>query len=295
MRRITRRTGLFASLLLPLIAAGSAVPAQSSDPVDRDTRILSIGGSVTEIVHALGAGDLLVARDSTSSYPASVTDLPDVGYMRALSPEGVLSVDPDLILAEADAGPPEAIDVLEAAGIPMVTIPDAMDRAGLLAKVEAVGAALDLEEEAEALSQEIGARLDAALERAETDTPARVLFVLSSENGRIMASGTGTAADGIIALAGATNAVTAFAGYKTLTDEAVAEAAPDVVLMMEGRGGHGSDDAVLKLPAFAGTPAARDGAIVRMDGLLLLGFGPRTPEAVERLSDAIAQVRGDDG
>jgi iron complex transport system substrate-binding protein len=95
-------------------------------------------------------------------------------------------------------------------------------------------------------------------------------------------------------------AVDGFEGYKTLTDEAVGEAVPDVVLMMEGRGGHGSEDAVLRLPAFADTPAAEAGAMRRMDGLLLPGFGPRTPDAVEDMAAAFAsaqEARGgsDDG
>ena len=78
--------------LLPQGAALCALPAFATG----EARLLSIGGSVTEIVHALGQGDRLVARDTTSTYPPEVTDLPDVGYARALSPEGVLSVDPSL-------------------------------------------------------------------------------------------------------------------------------------------------------------------------------------------------------
>ena len=106
-----------------------------------------------------------------------------------------------------------------------------------------------------------------------------------------MASGTGTAADGIIAMAGGVNAVSAFEGYKQMTDEAVAAAAPDVILMMDrsGSGGdHDSSDAELfAMPAIATTPAAEAGAVVRMDGLTLLGFGPRTAEAVTALSGAL--------
>ena len=91
-----------------------------------EARILSIGGSVTEIVHALDQGHRLIARDTTSTFPPEVTDLPDVGYARALSPEGVLSVNPSHILAIDDAGPPETIEVLKASGIPFTSVPDAM-------------------------------------------------------------------------------------------------------------------------------------------------------------------------
>ncbi|MFP4451379.1 MAG: hemin ABC transporter substrate-binding protein [Rhodosalinus sp.] len=251
-------------------------------------RIVVAGGAVTEIVYALGAGDRVVARDTTSSHPPEVEALPDVGYVRRLSPEGVLSLAPDLILAEEGAGPAETVQVLERAEIPFVTIPDATDAAGVAAKIRAVGAALDLEAKAAALAEEIESEIATVQDRAEgVAEPVRVLFLLSAEGGRLLASGTDTAADAMIRMAGGTNAVTGFEGYKPLTDEAVMAAAPDVVLMMEGRAeGHGGAG-VLGHPALAATPAGRDGRLVEMDGLYLLGFGPRTAQAVADLNAAL--------
>lgn len=148
-------------------------------------------------------------------------------------------------------------------------------------------------EEGARLARETDRALAAAEEAAAGGEPRRVLFVLSMQGGRVMASGRGTAAAGIIEMAGGENAVTAFEGYKPLTDEAVAEARPDVILMMDRGGGHGADDAALLAhPALETTPAARNGAVVRMDGLLLLGFGPRTPEAVTALSRALDAEAG---
>lgn len=253
-------------------------------------RVVSIGGSVTEIVHALGEGDRLVARDTTSSYPEAVTGLPDVGYMRALSPEGVLSVDPDMIIAEDGAGPPETVAILTAAALPFVMVPDGYTRAAVHAKIMAVADALGVPEKGAALAADTDAALERAAAASRTETPRRVLFVLSMQGGRILAAGRDTAADGIIALAGGVNAVTGFTGYKPLTDEAIVAAAPDIILMMDRRGDHAIADAdLLTHPAIATTPAAQagKGAILRMDGLLLLGFGPRTPDAVTRLHAAL--------
>lgn len=251
-------------------------------------RIVVAGGAVTEIVYALGAGDRVVARDTTSSHPPQVEALPDVGYVRRLSPEGVLSMAPDLILAEEGSGPPETVQILERAEISFVTIPDATDAAGVAAKIRAVGAALDLEAKAAALAEQIESEIATVQARAEgVAEPARVLFLLSAEGGRLLASGTDTAADAMIRMAGGANAVTGFEGYKPLTDEAVLAAAPDVVLMMEGRAqGHGGAG-VLSHPALAATPAGRDGRLVEMDGLYLLGFGPRTAQAVADLNAAL--------
>lgn len=271
----------------------AALFALLAGPAMAQDRVLVLGGSVAEIVDALGQSDRLIARDTTTQYPPELTELPDVGYLRALSPEGVLSVDPDLILAEPDAGPPEALEVLRAAAIPYVEVPDGFDAHTLAAKIGAVGAALGVEAEAEALAAKTAASLGAAVAAAAEGPPARAIFVLSMANGRVMAAGTDTSADAMLRLAGAENVMADVEGYKPVSDEAIAAAAPDVVVMMDRGGDHGADDATLFAhPGFATSPAAEAGAVVRMDGLLLLGFGPRTPEAVERLASEIARTRG---
>jgi iron complex transport system substrate-binding protein len=274
-----------ATLALSLIAA---LPAAAQE---KPGRIVAIGGSVTEIIYALGASDRLIARDTTSSYPPEVTALPDVGYMRALSPEGVLSVDPALIIAEEGAGPIETINVLEDANIPFVTVPDAYSASGVSAKIIAVGDAIGEKANAKELADTLRRELDKitrASVQSREDTPKRVLFILSTQGGRIMASGTGTAAAAMIEMAGGENAVSAFEGYKPLTDEAVIAAAPDAILMMEREGDHDSTvEGLLQMPVIASTPAAKTRAVIRMDGLYLLGFGPRTALAVADLNRAL--------
>ena len=287
----TLHLGLGAALLtVGLLALPLSPKAQAVDA----PRLLTLGGSVTEIVVALGAGDLLVARDSTSTYPPAVAALPDVGYVRALSPEGVLSVAPDLILSERGAGPAETIAVLEAAGVEFVTMPDDPTPQGVLDKIDAVAQALRLQDQGAALRAQVAAGLEAAQARADavTDTK-RVLFVLSLQSGRVMAGGEGSSAAGIIALAGGVNAASGFDGYKQMTDEAVIAAAPDMILMMDREGDLAISDAdVMRHPALGLTPAAGNGQILRMNGMLLLGFGPRTPEAATTLHDALYAPEG---
>jgi iron complex transport system substrate-binding protein len=274
-------------LLLSLILPGLAGGAEAEE---RPARVVALGGAVTEIVYALGQGDRLVARDTTSTWPPEATALPDVGYVRALSPEGVLSVEPDLILATEGSGPVEAVEVLREAGVPFVTVADGYDAAAIRAKIETVAAALGVPAEGAALADRLEADLAAAVAAAERPVPPRVLFVLSMQGGRIMAAGADTAAEGIIALAGGVNALTGVAGYRQIGDEAVLRAAPEVILMMDRSGDHAIDDDALRAhPALGATPAAEAGAIVRLPGLLMLGFGPRTPEAVRALSAAFAR------
>ena len=160
---------------------------------------------------------------------------------------------------------------------------------GIRAKILAVADALDLPREGAALAAKVEADLAAMAAMAATVTaPKRVLFILSAQGGRIMAGGDGSSAEGIIQLAGGVNAATGFDGYKQMTDEAVLTAAPDVIVMMDREGDHAALDAELfALPSLATSPAAASGKIIRMDGLLLLGFGPRTAEAARALHDAI--------
>jgi len=273
------------------IAAISVVLAGSSLAQSPEEGIVSIGGSVTEIIYELGEQDRLLARDSTSTFPSEVTDLPNVGYMRALSPEGVLSIGGSMIISEEGAGPPETIAVLRAADIPFVEVPSAYTHEDILAKILAVGAALDVEPEAEALAARVHAELSAAEDLAAQragDQPLRVMFILSVRDGRIMAGGRDTSAHGIIEMAGGENAFSDFHGYRLVSDEAVVAANPDVILMMNRGGDHGADDATLfAMPALRTSQAAADNAVIRLDGLLMLGFGPRTAEAVTLLSDEL--------
>lgn len=276
------------------LALAASVALITPALAEQSKRVVTLGGSITEIAVALGAGAQLVARDSTSTYPAEITALPDVGYIRALSPEGVLSVAPDLILAEADAGPPAAVDVLTAAGVPFLQMPGDPSPAGVVAKIKAVGAALGRDAAGVALADKVSSGLAEAETRAAAVTvKKRVLFVLSMQGGRVMAGGAHSSAEGIIALAGGVNAATGFDGYKQMTDEAVLAAAPDLILMMDREGdlAIGNPD-VLAHPTLSQTPAAQAGAIVRMDGMMLLGFGPRTPDAAKALYDALYPKAG---
>ena len=276
---------------LVALAALCLMPGSSRAEDTRANRVLAIGGAVTEIVYALGEQDRLVGRDSTSTYPPEATDLPDVGYIRALSPEGVLSVEPNLILARENNGPPEAVEVLKATGLRWVDVPDEFTLEGINKNISIVASELGVPEKGEALKQKVRADIAKAQERLATvDRKLEVMFVLSIQDGKINTSGTGTAADGIIKLAGGDNVIDQFQGYKQITDEAVINAAPEVIVMMNGRGeapDHQAPNALLEAhPALSTTPAVRNGRVIRMDGLLLLGFGPRTGEAISELADA---------
>jgi heme transport system substrate-binding protein len=266
----------------------AALPARAAEGVAvfADTsRIAAIGGSITEIVYALGEQGHLVARDSTSHYPQAALELPDVGYMRQLSPEGVLSVNPSGILALDGSGPKEAVDVLKKSSIPFIEVPEHYSHEGILEKIHVVGKALGADARADVLAAEVDAKLKAAEKQtASIKDRKRILFVLSTQGGKILAAGGDTAADGIIKLAGGVNAVEGFSGYKQMSDEAIVTARPDAILIMTNAGPATSDHELFSNPSIASTPAGAARKLIRMDGGYLLGFGPRTADAIHELA-----------
>jgi iron complex transport system substrate-binding protein len=268
--------------LLPLFAV-AATPA----------RIVALGGDITEIIYALDAQSSLVGVDSTSEWPDAAKKLPDVGYVRQLSAEGVLSLRPQRVLATADAGPPQVLEQLREAGVRIEHLPVSHTPDGVLDKLRRVGRILGREDAAERLAKRLGADYATLAGRvAKMAYHPRVVFLLSAGSGSPMAAGRDTAATHAIALAGGVDPADGFTGYKAVSAEALVALAPDVIVLMHEREqALGGVDGVLKLPGVAQTPAGRARRIVFVDGQALLGFGPRNADRELALQRVLAAVR----
>ena len=289
-----RSAGLLFALSVCLVGVAamgdrSGAAEQAAGTVADTSRIVSIGGDVTEILYALHAAPKIVAVDTTSTFPGkALKEKKSVGYMRALSTEGVLSTNPTVIIAAADAGPPEVVSALKSSSVPYVEVPDEPTPEGIAAKIRLVAAALGAEDEAKALARDVTRDFDAlAGQRKRIAKPARALFVLSVQNGRALVAGRGTAADAIFALAGAENAAAEITGYKPLADEAAVELAPDVIVAMQNPVPGNEPRKMLELPLFRSTPAAVNKRLIEMDGNYLLNFGPRAGQAARDLMQAL--------
>lgn len=283
---------LASAMVLSALSAGAVEVVDAEErqvEIADSSHVVSIGGSITEIIHALGLGHRIAAVDSTSLYPPGLlSNKPVVGYMRSLSAEGVLSTSPTLILAEDGSGPPETIEILEKASVPFVLVPSEPGAEGAIAKIRFVAEAMEVPERGHRLATLVAEDLE-TVRRAVQHVPrkAKVMFILSLSDGRVLAAGEQTSAAAMIELAGATNALKGFTGFKPVNNEAILEAAPDVIVMM-ARGDHAaSPREVFSHPALAATPAAVMDRLVTMDGLYLLGFGPRIAHAVRDLAAGI--------
>ena len=283
-----------ALLALGLCLAGST--GNAADETVKDTsRIVSVGGDVTEILYALEADPKIVAIDTTSTFPRSaLKEKKKVGYMRALSTEGVLSTNPTVIVAAADAGPAEVVAALKSSSVPYIEVPEDSTREGISKKIQLIAAAIGAEEKAKALERDVARDFDELADRRKRITKTvRALFVISVQNGRAMVAGNGTAADAIFALAGAENVASGINGYRPLADEAGIELAPDVIVTMSDPVPGYEPRKILELPVFRSTPAAANGRLVEMDGNYLLNFGPRAGQAARDLMLALYPALGE--
>lgn len=294
MRRATAHVLAWAFAALVVVAPCTAVAevtvvdagGRSVRIIDA-SRILSIGGDVTEIIYALGAGDRIVGVDTTSQFPPqALKEKTSVGYMRALSSEGVVSVGATIVLATERAGPPEVIKTLKTTSVPYIEVPDEHSATGIVKKVRLIAQAIGAEAEGEKVAEEVLAGFAALADlRGKIKRPLRALFVLGVQNGRVTVGGKTTSADAILALAGAQNVATAVNGFRPVPDEAVVELAPDVIVAMRRSSDSDAHDLsqLFSLKGIQSTPAGAAKRIVLMDGLYLLGFGPRAPAAAREL------------
>lgn len=274
-----------------LLVGGWLVPAAACETAEDSSRIAVAGGSLTEIIHFLGAEERIVAVDTTSDFPEAER-FPSIGYVRALDAEGLLSMRPTLVLGEDDMGPPEAVAAVRRLGVPVVRVPEMHSAFGILAKVRCVAAVLNLHTEAEGLIEAKLSPQVEALARLPSEGAVRpkAAFLLGIRDGAPVGAGRGTSAHGLLSMASAKNVLDGFEGWKPVSMEAMAGAAPDyIVIAQRGAAGDSGVRQVLAHPALPATPAgqAPGRRLIVMDGMAMLGFGPRTLQAALRLASLL--------
>ena len=267
----------------------ASAKALETAPVQAEPQIgslVTLGGSITETVFALGLGDKVVGVDVSSLYPIETTKLPKVGYYRQVSAEGVISLAPKMVIATASSGPKDVLDKITDVGIRLESIPAIKTFDGAKARIQSIAKLIGAEDKASQLI----AKMDRQIQGVKkVKAPKKVLFIYARGAGSLNVAGTKNAADEMIRLAGGVNAVSEYEGYKPINSESIVAAAPDVILMTSrGLKSVGGVEAVTKLKGIELTPAAKNKAIIEVDDLLLLGFGPRTGEAVVDLASKIS-------
>lgn len=273
--------GLTAVLLFP-----NLVLAQESLP----QRWVSSGGALSEWVVQLGGEDKLVGVDTTSRHPSALSKLPSIGYQRQLAAEGILALQPDLLLGSEEMGPPPVLEQLAAAGVRIERLSARAELDSLQANLQRLGQLLGDEAAAQRAYADYLARLQTQrqwVERAQRDQAAPgVLLLIGHAGGSPLVGGVDTAADWLISHAGGRNLAT-HSGYKALSSEALLALDPQVVVVADrALEGEAARQALLQQnPALAGTRAAREGRLLALDPTLLVGgLGPRVPDGLAMLA-----------
>jgi iron complex transport system substrate-binding protein len=261
-----------------------------------ESRIVSIGGAITEIVYALGKGDLVVGRDTSSYYPSSVGKVPTVGYVRQLNPEGILSLRPTLVIGPEGLNPPTIVGQLENAKVQVSLLPKVDSCNDTKISILTLGKLLNAETEASKLLKTLERDLkllDKALTSRTNLTKKRVLMLYVRGNRSQFILGKGSGPGVMLQIAGAKNVGEQVDGVKPITAEAMVALNPEVlVFFKKGVDSIGGTVKLNDLPGVPFTKAGKEQRFVIMDDLYLAGFGPRCGKAALDLFNGIHQKTG---
>jgi iron complex transport system substrate-binding protein len=286
--RITRREAIGFALL----AAGAWPLGALADDGEPGNRVVCVSKQINEFIYAIGAQGYLVARDLTSIYPPEIVKLPSVGYHRALSPEGILSMQPSVFLTDGNVGPNAVLDRLREVGIPIVVMDPGKTLAGAEDLLTRLGRYFHREDAAGSVLAAWKAGMDRALhdeeQRKEQPRPRVLIIHFGEEINNYLALANGGPAQQVLAWAGGDNAIDRIGGMVRLTPELIAQAAPEVILATEvGFDRLGSAEKFAQLPGIDLTPAAKSGRIFRIVEDDVMYFGPRTPGAIAEIAGLI--------
>ncbi|WP_030774280.1 heme/hemin ABC transporter substrate-binding protein [Streptomyces sp. NRRL F-2664] len=258
-------------------------------------RVVPLTGSLNEIVHTLGLGKQVVARDITATFEQAAA-LPVVTRGHDVSAESVLSLRPTLVLAETTTGPAEAVQQIRDAGIPVVVVAPAKGLDDIPKRIDAVAAALGVRDAGTQLNQRTADRIAAARKNVPADSgkQPRVAFLYLRGTASVyLLGGSDSGAASLLEAAGAVDTGKESGlgkDFTPITSEALAAAAPDAILVMsKGLASVGGIDGLVKIPGVAQTPAGMDRRVVTVDDGVLLNYGPRTDQV---LSSLITQLHG---
>lgn len=288
MKKVILLSPIFFSLFFISCSSGSEGLHESKLEEKKELRIVSLNGTITEVLCEIGLCDQLVATDITSNYPEAIAALPKVGHNKNISVEGVLGQHPNYVFSLEGECDPTSIAQMKSAHTKTAVLPFQYSVEGTLALVKALSDTFDLNYNVDSLGAVIKAKLNSI--RVFEQKP-KVLFIYARGAGTLNVAGKNTKIQSMITLAGAQNVDLDFEDFKPLTAEALVSTNPDVILLFTSglqsiEGGEG----LLKIPGVSETNAGKNKAFVAMDGALLNNFSPRVGDAALELNKQLHRV-----
>lgn len=275
------------------VLAALLLGCETNKKVDESTSrsIITAGGTVTEIVYELGFGENIIATDITSTYPATMQELPSIGYRNQIKAEGILSLGPDLLLAEEEYLSEDVVAQLRSSGLEIHFFEKPITVEETYQLVAELSDFLDVPESGKKLTDEIKndiRELETYLDQNKNREEPSMVFIMTRGEEMVFLAGEETFASSLISMAGARPVAQGFKEFIPLTPEAIVNYNPDYVLLFEsGLRSLGGVDGIRKIRGIENTTAFQTNGVLAYDGLYLSGFGPRVGKAALELAKAM--------
>jgi len=274
-----------------LLISWACKAPESTETAAPARKIITAGGTITEVVDALGFSDQIIATDITSTYPATMQTLPSIGYRNQIKAEGILALGPDLVLIEENYLTPDVVDQLKAAQVNIQVFKKPTTVDGTKTLITELAAFFDEVER----GKEINAAVDADLAELDTylksqESKPKAIFVMARGPETVFVAGDKTFATEIFKLANLEGTATGFDEFAPLTPESLVQMNPEYLVFFEsGIQSLGGKEGLVKIQGIDQTTAYKEGHIVALDGQYLSGFGPRVGKAALDLAKATRQ------
>ena len=268
----------FRSLLLILLLLISNVHANCNKAKNSNSIVVA-GGSITEIIYFLNLQNKLVGVDVTSNYPLNAKKLPSIGYIRNLSIEGLLSLKPNLILAEESIGPPIIVKQLNKTSVEFRIIKNNYTLEGINEKFLCISKILDVEIKNNIDYKKFVNNVKKLKSFVKNNNKEKkdILLILMMKGTSPIIAGKNTSGHGFIKMIGQNNSMDKVSGWKPVSSEQILIANPNYIIVTKrALKDFTSIEKFLKLPGISSTKAAKNKNIFIKDGMSLLGYGPRT-------------------
>ena len=263
----------------------------SSDIALSDEKIVTIGGSITDIVFALGVGESVTAVDQSSTLPEIVKSLPQVGYVRSISAEGILSMSPTKILASSDIGPPNVIDQLNQSGVEFKIFDSPMSFDDVFTTIDSISLFLKVYENGLVLKEKLKSELNRINEFKSSlnNSSLNIAFFMNPSSSSFNAAGSGTRASYLIDFIGGSNVYEdSFKRYNKVNKETIIGSNPDIILIGSMNSKPKENCVFMDDPIFSKVNAVINEKVIYIDLGYHLTFGSSFGEASIFLIDLIS-------
>lgn len=276
-----RLVGLAALFVLLSVAHVSAVG-------DSPKRVISTAPSITEMIYALNAEDLLVGVTSYCDYPPEAATKPIIGDFASPSIEAILRQKPNLLIVLS--GRQDLEDRLSPFGIPLLVLEhESIEK--VFTSIQTLGRYLDREREAGALVSRSRARLAAVRDRLTGRPVKKVLFLVGRNLGTlsdIYAVGSEGYLGELIRMAGGESIFPdLYSAYPKVSIEEILVRNPEIIIDMSHSDRPSAEDEgpVRELwSRFPTIEAVKQNHVQVVDSDIFLIPGPRVVDAVEMLA-----------